>query len=525
MLIRYSRIGEIEEKVTESVENLNLLSELIQISEATKLYQTKKSVYSIICSVLEKYLQQNFITRQHFLELFYAYHKEDQEAVDKLLEQDECMVCEKFVIFTLLLLDGVSPSKDNKANIVFMYFKVLFGIAKVLNLDIESENKYDKYYLSLILNKFIWLNTYSSILIELITDNYLFGYSDLILFSLDYLQEVIKHNPTDNIIRNIIEILTNLEMPIEEILNSGSFFEHERGKIELGEFEKKLKKKCEGLWFEVLKYGKLTLKQKQHILRNLQDKVFPYVFHPLMFADFIIGMISTDINSTDDIETQIFSLSCILYLSQTCSYEYAPFYAKLYSLLNLNKEGKSAFDISKEVRLVYSKLLELSLKSSTVPHALVCAFIKKLARLAIKSSLSSTISSLGIILNLIKRHPKTIELIHKFSKDKVSSGDPFNETAKDPMDSLGHQSSLWELGYLRKHYNPVVRELVDLFSTKFTTEESMNMEELGKINYLLTAKREQKRTISKLDANVEKLYKLPNKRLKVEDPLLDIMQF
>ena len=46
------------------------------------------------------------------------------------------------------------------------------------------------------------------------------------------------------------------------------------------------------------------------------------------------------------------------------------------------------------------------------------------------------------------------------------------------------------------------------------------MEELRKINYLLTAKREAARTISKLDANVEKLYRSPAKKAKICDDLL-----
>ncbi len=69
-----------------------------------------------------------------------------------------------------------------------------------------------------------------------------------------------------------------------------------------------------------------------------------------------------------------------------------------------------------------------------------------------------------------------------------------------------------------------MRELVKTFEAKFLADETVNMDELHKIGYLLTAKREQSRAISKLDANVELLYRTPRKRAKICDPLLDSLE-
>ncbi len=77
--------------------------------------------------------------------------------------------------------------------------------------------------------------------------------------------------------------------------------------------------------------------------------------------------------------------------------------------------------------------------------------LQKLARLAIKGSLPTTICSLGLVLNMIKRHPKTIELIHRQAKAQETGGDPFDETVSEPMDSHATESSLWELQFLKQY--------------------------------------------------------------------------
>ena len=69
-----------------------------------------------------------------------------------------------------------------------------------------------------------------------------------------------------------------------------------------------------------------------------------------------------------------------------------------------------------------------------------------------------------------------------------------------------------------------MRELVKTFETKFVAEETMNMEELQKIGYLLTLNKEEARTVSKLDANVELLYRTPAKRVKVADGILETLE-
>jgi len=527
MAVSYKKIAYLEEKVTQSAENFGLLSDLIKISEISKVIQTKKSIYSIICQVLGKYIELSQIKRENFLLLFHAYYTENQTQITSLLKNPEYLICEKFVIFTLFLLENITENEKCDSNKILVIFKALFGIAKVLNLQIidENENKYDKYYLALILNKFIMLKSYSPLLIELITDNYLFGFPDLVIFSIDYLTEILKSKLSNNaVFRNILGIVTNFEMSIEEIFNSGYYFENPQNLTDQEKFSQLFKKKCEALWFEILKFDPiLSLDQKQLILSKLMDRVFPYIFHPLMFADFILSLINLPENTSKYVETQIYGLSCILNLSQTSNYEYLPFYTKLYKLLDTDNMGNSPFDLDEKAALQYIKLLELALKNTSVSHGLVSGFIKKLARLSIKSSLKTTIVSLGIILNLIKKHPKTLEMIHKNNAD--SGIDNYDEKMLEPTDSKASKSSLWELTFLKFHYSPIVRELVKMFETKFVNEESMNMIDLAKINYLITAKKEEFRKISKLDANIDKLYQQNSaegiKKRKICDSLIE----
>ncbi len=247
MAIRYAKIAEIEDKVTESAENLNFITDLIKIGETTKVIQTKKSVYAIVCTVLGKYVEQGLINRTRFLELFYAYHKEDENKIEQLRSRDEYLVCEKFVIFALFLFDGVTNTKElfMDSNKVLVYFKTLFGLAKVLNLQITDapSSKLDKYYLSLILNKFILLKTYSPLLTELITDNYLLGHVDLAMFSVDYLSEAIKGPHVNSaVMLNVVAIMTNLELTLKEMFEAGCFFSGTTPAADLPSFEQAFKK-------------------------------------------------------------------------------------------------------------------------------------------------------------------------------------------------------------------------------------------------------------------------------------------
>ena len=80
--------------------------------------------------------------------------------------------------------------------------------------------------------------------------------------------------------------------------------------------------------------------------------------------------------------------------------------------------------------------------------------LQKLVRLAVKATLCTTIATLGLVLNMMKRHPKTLELIHRKGQagflPPSHEGDPYDETAPDPMDSKAAESSLWELQYLKQ---------------------------------------------------------------------------
>ncbi len=90
-------------------------------------------------------------------------------------------------------------------------------------------------------------------------------------------------------------------------------------------------------------------------------------------------MLAKDVHDEATLEVQISALSCILVLIQTCNYEYGPFYVKLYSLATLLPSSKSPFDLSEHAKLAFAKLMEYALKSTNLPHALLCSFIKVLS--------------------------------------------------------------------------------------------------------------------------------------------------
>jgi U3 small nucleolar RNA-associated protein 19 len=110
----------------------------------------------------------------------------------------------------------------------------------------------------------------------------------------------------------------------------------------------------------------------------------------------------------------------------------------------------------------FLRLLDLSLRAPTLPSKLVAAYIKRLARLVVShgvvSSTGDAMYVVGLVVNLIKRHPRCLKLIHR-KKTSMSMGihlsnDPYKETEADPLMSFALKSSLWELDLVMKqHYD------------------------------------------------------------------------
>ena len=86
--------------------------------------------------------------------------------------------------------------------------------------------------------------------------------------------------------------------------------------------------------------------------------------------------------------------------------EYPHFYKKLYSLLT----DATIFVAKYRARFFF--LVDLFLTSTHIPAYLVCAFVKRLSRLALVAPPTGIIIILSLIRNLLLKHPNAQILVH-----------------------------------------------------------------------------------------------------------------
>jgi len=90
---------------------------------------------------------------------------------------------------------------------------------------------------------------------------------------------------------------------------------------------------------------------------------------------------------------------------------------------------------------------------------LVCAFIKRLSRLALVAPPTGITIILTIIRNLLLKHTNAQILVHCPDGATGLDDDPFIDTAEDPVSSCAMESSLWEVASLQNHYVPRVAKM------------------------------------------------------------------
>ena len=159
----------------------------------------------------------------------------------------------------------------------------------------------------------------------------------------------------------------------------------------------------------------------------------------------------------------------------------------------------------------FIKVIELSLSSSSVPIVIIMSFLKKLARLTLKSDIRVTIIILCLIFNIMKAHPKSFRLLSAKMKEGrqkpeetkgneldqdllfqdsenenndityLSKYDQFNNNESDPYKTNSNKSGLWELYTLKNHFCPKIRKLVKKFEKNFTLVSNFNLDSFANI--------------------------------------------
>jgi len=200
-------------------------------------------------------------------------------------------------------------------------------------------------------------------------------------------------------------------------------------------------------------------------LTRLHSGVIPHAPNPALLSDFCTK--SIDRGGLDG----MLALNAIFVLMTQHSLEYPKFYDRLYTLLEpsaFHAVGRGAF----------FQLLDVFLRTPALPASVAAAFVKRLARLAIRAPPAGAMTCVAFVHNMLRRHPGLGVLVHREEKKQPGGGgddangrarasplfseDPFDDLEPDPSASRALESSLWEMDALRSHYNPQVAKLTQV---------------------------------------------------------------
>ncbi|KNC48158.1 CBF/Mak21 family protein [Thecamonas trahens ATCC 50062] len=226
---------------------------------------------------------------------------------------------------------------------------------------------------------------------------------------------------------------------------------------------KDVRKAYERAWRKAVSAQALTPALYKAILETFPETILANVLKPLTWLDFLAhayeqpGIVA------------VLALSGMHELITKYNLEYPQFYAKLYSLL-------TPAVLYAKYRARFFKLVHKFMRSTYLPHYLVAAFIKRLARLALSAPPQGALLAIQLIFNMMTNNPATVALVHRpeFVARVAGSGplgpdsagaDPFDESENDPAKTNAQASSLWELQALEHHYSPTVARSARVFRT------------------------------------------------------------
>ena len=219
-------------------------------------------------------------------------------------------------------------------------------------------------------------------------------------------------------------------------------------------------------WLAFLKLP-MSAPTYRRVLRKLAEDVMPCM--PPMLVPQLADFYTDAYNQGGAIA--LMALHGLFLLMTRHNVDYPDFYAKLYALLHVD-----AFHAKHRAK--FFALLDTFLGSTHLPAYLVCAFCKKLARLALSAPPAGPLFALPFVYNMIKRHPAAMVLIHRprpaaydGAGGVAATEDPFDPDEDDPARCGALESSLWEVLALRTHYLPAVSSLAAVFEKEFAAPQ------------------------------------------------------
>ena len=426
----------------------------------------------------------------------------NQEKVEKTLSL-------LVTIFTHFLKSPkIKPSNElrnflnSKIDIIF---KLLFELSSI-DLDIETAEIVFSSFNTVIPFKEQKENLYSSLV-------------DNVIFSEEYIEHDIILLFIESFSNEFDKIFTSiLKDKDSKLTNNNTIYNLYNFLIGVSSLDDDtLKEKYQNIMISLINNPLFPDDLVKNFLIYLNKNIINNVSNPLIFSDYLINKTSdfSNIKNIDDFDIKIFGLSSLFILLTKYKLDYDKYYTLLYELISLNVNSFTIFDSKYKNRLY--KILELSLKSSSVPFNVICSFIKKLCRLSLFMKDSNIVTIITLVTLIIQSHPQTLHMLmykrskkeqkenvisnsefnwEKFNSNlskkntktpqeneneidlgKESNTDMFKENETDPYKTNAQYCSLWELYTLKNHYNIKVRKVVNRLSNNFLPKQFV-MEEL-----------------------------------------------
>jgi len=219
-------------------------------------------------------------------------------------------------------------------------------------------------------------------------------------------------------------------------------------------------------WLMLLSLS-FTSQQHKLILKHLPEHVIPNMRNPMLLADYL-----TQSYAIGGI-VAILSLEGLFFLILNHNLDYPDFFLSLYNLCTIEV-------FSAKYRSKFMKLLSTSLKSVNIPVYLVCAFIKRLAHLALHTPSPNTQYYIAQITWLLRQHPQSRVLIHRSTESSSvdvndiihnhhHNGDFNNMESTNLLLCNAFQSSLWEIDSLQNHHLYQVASLAEALTQPLST--------------------------------------------------------
>ncbi|EFO88233.1 hypothetical protein CRE_07761 [Caenorhabditis remanei] len=197
------------------------------------------------------------------------------------------------------------------------------------------------------------------------------------------------------------------------------------------------------VWMAVMN-GQISDKLTLKLIPYITENVISNLKTPFKSADFFFKMFDkSDYHG-------ILSLGAIFRLISQHNFEYPKFYDKVYSLTN----PALLYMSQKESILT---LLDSFLSSTHIPTYIVASFLKRLSRCLLLAPIDAQEPILGLIRNLVIRHPNCSELVHR-KLPLTLYDDPYDNEETDLHKTRALESSLWEMKLLQCHWNQSVRK-------------------------------------------------------------------